>query len=64
MDLLFGLFLIFVFSARFVIEFIKENQVDFESGMALNMGQWLSIPFVLVGVAFVFMALTKNKVKS
>lgn len=62
--LLFGLFLIFVFSARFVIEFIKENQVDFESGMALNMGQWLSIPFVLVGVAFVFMALTKNKAKS
>lgn len=47
---LFGWFLILLFSARFFIEFIKEVQVDFESTMALNMGQWLSIPFVLAGI--------------
>ncbi len=38
------------FSARFLIEFVKENQAHFEQGMALNMGQLLSIPFVLVGL--------------
>lgn len=46
---LFGLFLILVFSARFFIEFIKENQSAFEQGMALNMGQILSIPLILWG---------------
>lgn len=50
---IFGWFLIFLFSARFFIEFIKEVQVDFESSMALNMGQWLSIPFILAGIALV-----------
>jgi prolipoprotein diacylglyceryl transferase len=48
---LFSWFLILVFGMRFLIEFIKEDQVDFEAGMALNMGQWLSIPFVLLGIA-------------
>ncbi len=47
---LFGLFLILVFTFRFFIEFIKERQVGFEEGMALDMGQLLSIPFVLIGV--------------
>jgi phosphatidylglycerol---prolipoprotein diacylglyceryl transferase len=47
---IFGLFLILLFSARFFIEFIKEVQVDFENHMTLNMGQWLSIPFVLTGI--------------
>ncbi len=46
---LFGLFLILLFSARFLIEFIKEPQVGFEAGMALNMGQLLSLPFMLAG---------------
>ncbi len=49
---LFGLFLILVFTARFFIEFIKEDQVAFEAGMKLNLGQWLSIPFVLTGLGF------------
>ena len=48
--ILFSLFLILVFGMRFLIEFIKEDQVDFEAGMALNMGQWLSIPLVLLGI--------------
>lgn len=47
---LFSLFLILVFVARFLIEFVKEDQETFESTMSLNMGQLLSIPFVLTGV--------------
>lgn len=46
---IFGMFLILIFTARFLIEFVKENQVDFEEAMTLNMGQWLSISFVLAG---------------
>ena len=48
----FGLCLTEIFAFRFFIEFLKENQVAFEDGMSLNMGQWLSIPFVLVGIYF------------
>ncbi len=55
---LFGIFLVLLFTARFCIEFFKEGQVAFEQGMTLNMGQWLSIPFILVGVALI---LNKNK---
>jgi len=55
--LIFGLFLILLFTARFFIEFIKEVQVNFEQGMSLNMGQWLSIPFVLVGVFLLYRSL-------
>ncbi len=47
---LFGLFLVLVFGARFVIEFVKLPQVAFENGMILDMGQWLSIPFILAGL--------------
>lgn len=48
--LLLGLFLIFIFGFRFFVEFVKEDQVSFEAGMTLNMGQLLSIPAVLAGV--------------
>jgi len=47
--LLFGLVLILGMSWRFIVEFVKEPQVAFESTMALNMGQWLSLPFILIG---------------
>lgn len=47
---LFGIFLILLFFARFTIEFFKENQVGFEDGMTLNMGQILSIPFIVAGI--------------
>ncbi|MDO4165328.1 MAG: prolipoprotein diacylglyceryl transferase [Bacteroides sp.] len=50
----FGLCLTEIFVFRFFIEFLKENQVTFEDGMTLNMGQWLSIPFVIVGIYFMF----------
>ncbi len=48
--LLFGIFLIGVFGSRFMLEFIKNNQEAFESGLPLNMGQWLSIPFIVWGI--------------
>ena len=53
---MFGWWLIALFSARFFIEFVKEEQVDFEKGMTLDMGQWLSIPFVILGVVICIMA--------
>ena len=48
--LLFGVFLVILFGLRFVYEFIKENQVEFEDSMKLNMGQILSIPLVIAGI--------------
>lgn len=51
--LIFGIFLILLFAARFFIEFIKHDQVSFESDMLLNMGQWLSLPFILIGIALI-----------
>lgn len=62
--LLFSLFLILVFGMRFLIEFIKEDQVAFESGMALNMGQWLSIPLILLGIVILWVSLLKPDLKS
>ena len=51
--LLLGWLFILVFGSRFFIEFVKIEQVDFEKGMFINMGQILSIPFVLTGIFFV-----------
>lgn len=48
--LLFGVFLILLFGLRFLYEYIKENQVDFEDTMTLNMGQILSIPLIIAGI--------------
>ena len=48
----FGLCLTEIFVFRFFVEFLKENQVDFENTMTLNMGQWLSVPFVIIGIYF------------
>lgn len=51
---IFGLFFTLLFVARFSIEFFKINQVAFEEGMSYNMGQLLSIPFILFGLAVMF----------
>jgi len=59
--ILISLFLIFVFTSRFFIEFLKEDQVAFESAMKLNMGQWLSIPFVIGGFVWLFYSLKQKK---
>lgn len=57
--LMLGVLLIGVFAGRFFIEFFKENQEAFEEGMALNMGQILSIPFVLWGIYLIYRAFTR-----
>jgi len=53
---LFGWWLIALFGIRIVIEFVKEEQVAFERGMVLDMGQWLSIPFVIGGIVLVVLS--------
>ncbi len=60
--LLFGMFMFLVFTARFLIEFLKEPQVSFEQSMALNMGQWLSIPFIIIGLMAVFWPRKKKNI--
>lgn len=50
----FGLCITLIFTARFFIEFTKDIQESFEADMLLNMGQLLSIPFVIVGLLCMF----------
>jgi len=57
----FGTVLFLIFTARFFIEFVKENQVAFESGMQFNMGQLLSIPYIIVGLGFIAYGISKTK---
>lgn len=57
---IFGIFLIVLFGVRFLIEFVKEPQVAFEQTMALNMGQWLSVPFILAGIGLLIFATRKK----
>ena len=56
----FGFFLLTCFGFRFFIEFIKEPQVEFENAMLLDMGQLLSIPFILLGIGFLVYAYRKK----
>ncbi|MBR1849778.1 MAG: prolipoprotein diacylglyceryl transferase [Bacteroidales bacterium] len=53
---LFGWWLVALFGMRFLIEFVKEDQVAFEDGMLFNMGQLLSIPFIIGGLAIVWLS--------
>ena len=55
--LIFGVFLVGVFFSRFCIEFLKNNQEEFEENMILNMGQLLSIPFVIFGIYLIIRSL-------
>ena len=55
---IFGYFLVSVFTFRFLVEFVKEDQTYFEKGMALNMGQLLSIPLIILGI---YLLLRKDK---
>jgi prolipoprotein diacylglyceryl transferase len=57
---LFGLFLILVFCARFLIEFVKTKQADYTLGIGLSTGQLLSIPFLVLGVYLVIAAIRKR----
>lgn len=60
--LIFGVFLIGIFATRFFIEFLKEDQEAFEATMALNMGQILSIPFVIGAIYLIYRSLTRPEV--
>ena len=55
--LIFGYFLILLWSVRFVVEYVKESQGGIEETFGLlSTGQWLSIPFILLGIYYVFVA--------
>ena len=60
--LLLGIFFVWVFGSRFIIEFVKNNQVAFEETMTLNMGQWLSVPFVLIGIVLIIYAMKRPRI--
>lgn len=53
---IFGWWLVALFGVRFLIEFVKNDQVGFEAGMTLNMGQLLSIPFILGGLTIAWLS--------
>jgi len=58
-----GILLTVIFTARFLIEFVKEVQVSSEVGMTLNIGQWLSIPFIIIGLGFlIYSFIHKNNI--
>ena len=59
--LLFGSFLIMLFTTRFIHEIIKVSQVSFEDDLTLNMGQWLSIPMVIFGILILVVAKRDHK---
>lgn len=61
--LLFGTFLIGTFATRILWETVKNDQVAFEADMALNMGQWLSIPFVVLGIWLVIRAMRRPRLR-
>ena len=61
--LMFGVGLIGIFLTRFLIEFVKENQEAFEQSMTLNMGQWLSVPFIALAVVLIWYSLSRPEVK-
>lgn len=59
--LLLGLFLVSVFTFRFLIEFVKERQADYEANLPLSVGQLLSIPFIVAGGVLVWRAVRRGK---
>lgn len=61
--LIFGVFLIGIFTPRFFIEFIKNPQEAFELSMAINMGQRLSIPFIIAGISLIIYAMRRPRLK-
>ena len=60
--IIFSLFLIMLFSARFFIEFLKEVQVDFEKTLSYDLGQLLSLPFIATGIIILILKSRKKKI--
>jgi prolipoprotein diacylglyceryl transferase len=61
--MLFGIFLVILWGARFGIEFVKIGQAARDEGMILNTGQWLSVPFIIAGFVIIYLA-NKGKLGS
>lgn len=61
--MLFGIFLVILWGARFGIEFVKIGQAARDEGMILNTGQWLSVPFIIAGFVIIYLA-NKGKLSS
>ena len=59
----FGLCLTYIFTARFFIEYTKEIQEEFEASLPLDMGQLLSIPFVIIGI-LCMLRYKRNQIKT
>ncbi len=59
--MIFGVFFVVLWTTRFLIEFIKNPQVDFERDMVLNMGQLLSIPFILIGIGLIIYSMSRPR---
>ncbi len=55
-----GWTLLLVFTARFFIEFVKERQVAFEDQMLIDIGQWLSLPFIILGIGLIIHSVRKK----
>ena len=62
--LMFGVGLIGIFLTRFLSEFVKENQEAFEQSMTLNMGQWLSVPFIIAAFVLIWSAMRKPAIET
>lgn len=58
---LLSFFAIFMFTVRFLVEFVKEDQSAFEATMTLNMGQWLSLPLIIAGIVVMAIITKKHK---
>lgn len=58
---LFGIFLSLVFSARILVEFVKERQASYANDMFFSTGQWLSVPFLLIGLGLILLSFYKKE---
>ena len=58
---IFSIFMIVLWSLRIIDELLKENQVDWEADIPLNMGQWLSIPMIILGLIIFFKTYPRSK---
>jgi phosphatidylglycerol:prolipoprotein diacylglycerol transferase len=59
--LIFGWFMVILWTLRFLYEFIKKSQESFEDNMALNMGQILSIPLIIAGIIILISVYRKSQ---
>ncbi|MDZ7903013.1 MAG: prolipoprotein diacylglyceryl transferase family protein [Rheinheimera sp.] len=57
----FGLFLVLVFLIRIALEFFKVEQATYQGAMSLTVGQWLSVPFIVVGLFILFGAVSRHQ---